>query len=247
MSEENSKLLESNIILTGNLNVVKFPEVTDIFVICNIEICKSNCNSKCHPPFKIEPLSDTTTPQQSTGQSSEMRLTTIATIIPKITTPPTTIAIKTTTSRTRVTALATTIKATTLKPTTLKITTLRPTTLKLTTLRPTTLRLTTLKSTIRPTRRPFRTLPTTIRSIGSRTTPYFIIMDPQTTTETSSINTVINTGEHENESQSNHETTTKLESIETTKKPIEVIESENPSIEKEVADLSLTSQPLTGN
>ena len=67
-SENNQKILQSSKILVGNLNVVKFPEVTDIFVICNIEICKTNCDSKCHPPFKIEPY--------STQQPSELKLTT---------------------------------------------------------------------------------------------------------------------------------------------------------------------------
>lgn len=64
VSEDNQKILNSNTILTGNLNVIRFPEVTDIFVSCNIEICKGNCNSKCHPPFKIDP-------QVTTAASSE--------------------------------------------------------------------------------------------------------------------------------------------------------------------------------
>lgn len=72
-SEDNTKILKANTILTGNLNVIKFPEVTDIFVICQIEICKGACDSKCHPPFKIDPL--TTTAQ---SPSSELKLTTLA-------------------------------------------------------------------------------------------------------------------------------------------------------------------------
>lgn len=72
-SEENQKIVKSNTILTGSLNVVKFPEVTNIFVICQIEICKGLCDSKCHPPFKIDPI--TTTAQ---SPSSELKLTTVA-------------------------------------------------------------------------------------------------------------------------------------------------------------------------
>lgn len=82
-SEDNRKIVKANTILTGNLNVIKFPEVTDIFVTCNIEICKGKCDNKCHPPFKIDPV--TTAPQST---SSELKLTTITptTLNPRYTT-----------------------------------------------------------------------------------------------------------------------------------------------------------------